>query len=66
MDAFAGQLELSRKIQNGVTDERMRQTTETKMQLCLDMLRDPGMAPETENPEFACSLRIVSWLRSEV
>jgi len=46
---FVGALDDLREVHAGLTRERVRQTTETKMRLWLDMLRGSGMAPETDD-----------------
>ena len=44
---FVGALEGLREVHAGLAGERVQQTTDTKMQLWLDMLQGSGMAPET-------------------
>ena len=44
---FVGALDNLREVHAGLAGERVRQTTDTKMRLWLDMLRGSGMAPET-------------------
>ena len=44
---FVGALDKLREVHAGLAGERVRQTTDTKMRLWLDMLRGSGMAPET-------------------
>ena len=44
---FVGALDDLRGIHAGLAGKRIRQTTDTKMRLWLDMLRGSGMAPET-------------------
>ena len=44
---FVGALDRLREVHAGLAGERVRQTTDTKMRLWLDMLRGSGMAPES-------------------
>ena len=44
---FVGALDNLREVHAGLAGKRVRETTDTKMRLWLDMLRGSGMAPET-------------------